>query len=156
MDICMDMHMDICVDLCNGYVWLIPLLFTWNYHIIYQLAIVVQPLSHVWLFVSPWAAAHQAFLFFTISQNLLKLMFIELVMLSNHLILCLPLLLLPSIFPSVTVFSNESALCIRWPKCWSFSFGISPSYDKDEQDFLSKNFLVKCSHLSKFSPSYTE
>ena len=64
---------------------------------------------------------------FTISQNLLRLMSIELVMPSNHLILCRPLLLLPSIFPSIRVFSSESVLCIRWPKCWSFSFSISPS-----------------------------
>ena len=72
-------------------------------------------------------AAHQAPLSITDSQSLLKLMSIELVMLSNHLALCRPLLLLPSIFPSIRVFSNESALCTRWPKCWSFSFNISPS-----------------------------
>ena len=77
---------------------------------------VVQSLSHVGLLVTPWTAAHQASLSFTISQSLLKLMSIESVMPSNHLILCLPLLLLPSIFPSIRVFSNESALCIRWPK----------------------------------------
>ena len=70
---------------------------------------------------------HQAFLFFTISQSLLKLMFIELVMPSNHLIVCRSLLLPPSIFPSIRAFHNESALCIRWPKYWSFSFNISPS-----------------------------
>ena len=119
--------MDICMDICNGYVWLIPLLFTWNYHVICQLAIVVQSLSHVWLFMTPWTAVHQAFLFFTISQNLLKLMFIELVMLSNNFIFCWPFILLPSIFPSIRVFSNESAPWIRWPKYWSFSFNISPS-----------------------------
>ena len=72
-------------------------------------------------------AAHQAPLSFTISQSLLKLMSIEWVMLSNHLILCCPLLLLPLFFPSIRVFSSESALCIRWPKYWSFSFSISPS-----------------------------
>ena len=74
-----------------------------------------------------WTAAHQASLSFTISQILLKLMSIELVMPTNHLVLCHSLLLLPSIFPSISVFSNESALCIRWPKYWSFYFSISPS-----------------------------
>ena len=82
--------------------------------------------SHVWLLQTPWTAAYQAFLSFTISQSLLKLMSIELVMPSNHLVLCHPLLLLPSIFPSTRVFSNELALHIRWPKYWSFSFNISP------------------------------
>ena len=77
--------------------------------------------------VTPGTAAHQASLSFTVSQSLLKLMSIELVMLSNHLILCRPLLFLPSIFPSKRVFSSESAFHIRWPKYWSFSFSISPS-----------------------------
>ena len=77
--------------------------------------------------MTPWTAACQAFLSITNSQSLLKLMSIELVMPSNHLILCCPLLLLPSIFPSIRVFSNESVLHIRWPKYWSFSFSISPS-----------------------------
>ena len=86
----------------------------------------VQSLSHVRLFVTPWTAAHQASLFVTNSQSLLKLMSIESVISSNHLILCRPLLP-PSIFPSIRVFSNESVLRIRWPKCWSFSFSISPS-----------------------------
>ena len=85
-----------------------------------------QLLSHVQLFATPWSAARQASLSITNSRSLLKLMFIELVMPSNHLILCCPLLL-PSNFPSIRVFSNESALCIRWPKYWSFSFSISPS-----------------------------
>ena len=76
---------------------------------------------------APWTAACQTSLSFTISQSLLKLMYIESVMQSNHLILFCPLLLLPSIFPSVRVFSSESALCIRWPKYWSFSFSIRPS-----------------------------
>ena len=76
---------------------------------------------------TPWSAARQAFLSFTISWSLLKFMFIESVTPFNHLILCHPLLLLPSIFPSIRVFSNESALRIRWPKYWSFSFSISPS-----------------------------
>ena len=87
----------------------------------------VQWLSHVQLFVTPWTAARQASLSITNSWSLLKLMSIESVMPSNHLILCHPLLLPPSIFPRIRVFSNESVLCIRWPKHWSFSFGISPS-----------------------------
>ena len=91
------------------------------------LYVVVQSLSRVQLFVTPWIAAYQASLSFTNSQSLLKLMSIELVMASNHLILCHPLLLLPSVFPSIRVFSHESALHIRWPKYWSFSFSISPS-----------------------------
>ena len=92
-----------------------------------MLIVVVQLLSCVQLFVTPWTAACQASLSFTISQSLLKLMSIELVMPSNHLILCHPLLLLSSIFPRIRVFSNESALHIRWPKYWSISFSISPS-----------------------------
>ena len=76
---------------------------------------------------TPWTAAHQASLSITISQSLQKLMSIESVMSSNYLILCCPLLLLPSFFPSIRVFSSESVLCIRWPKYWSFSFSISPS-----------------------------
>ena len=87
----------------------------------------VQSLRHVRIFVTPWTAAHQASLSITNSQSLLKLMSIELVMPSNHLILSHPLLLPPSIFPSIRVFSNESVLCIRWPNYWSFSFSISPS-----------------------------
>ena len=83
--------------------------------------------SHVWLFMTPWSVALQASLSFTISQSLLKLMSSELVMPSNRLILCCPLLLLPSIFPSIRVFSNESTLRVRWPKFQSFSFSISPS-----------------------------
>ena len=87
----------------------------------------VQSLSYVRLFAIPWTAARQAFLSITISQSLRKLMSIESVMPSNHLILCHPLLLLPSVFSIIRVFSNESVLCIRWPKYWSFSFSISPS-----------------------------
>ena len=86
-------------------------------------------LSYVQLFVTPWTAAHQASLSITNSWSLLKLMFIELVMPSNHLNLCHPLLLPPSIFPSIRVFSNESVLLISWPKYWSFSFSISPSHE---------------------------
>ena len=91
--------------------------------------VAVQLLSCVWLFVTPWTAARQASLSFTISQSLLKLMSIELVMPSNHLILCCPRLLLPSIFPSIRVFSNEPALRVRWPKYWSFNFSISPFHE---------------------------
>ena len=86
----------------------------------------VQSLSHVQLFATPWTAARQASLSISNSRSLLKLMSIELVMPSNRLILCRPLLL-PSVFPSIRVFSNESVLRIRWPKYWSFSFYISPS-----------------------------
>ena len=91
---------------------------------------VVQLLSPVWLFAIPWTAACQASLSFTVSWSLLKLMFIESVMLSNYLILCNPLLLLPSIFPSIRVFSNALALCIRWPKCWSFTIGPSNEHSE--------------------------
>ena len=87
----------------------------------------VQSLSHVQLFATPWTTACQASLSITNCQSLLKSTSIKSVMPSNHVILCHPLLLLPSIFPSIRVFSNESALCIRWPKYWSFSFNISPS-----------------------------
>src|SRR5574340_1262111 len=87
----------------------------------------VQSQNCVQVFASPWTAAHQAFLSITNSRSLPKFMSIELVMPSNHLILCSPLLLLPSIFPSIRVFSSESALRIRLPKYWSFSFSISPS-----------------------------
>ena len=91
-----------------------------------ELFAVVHSLSRVWLFETPWTPACQAPLSFTICCSLLKSMFTELVMLFYHLIPCHPLVL-PSIFPSISVFSNESALCIRWPKYWSFSFSISPS-----------------------------
>ena len=87
----------------------------------------VQSPRHVQLFAAPWTAAHQASLSFTISWRLLKLMCIESEMPSNHLVLCHFLLLLPSVFPSIRVSSSESALHIRWPKYWSFSFSISPS-----------------------------
>ena len=87
----------------------------------------VQSLSHVRLFATPWTAARQASLSLTNSWSLLRLMSIKSVMPFNHLILCCPFLLLPSIFPSIRIFSNESALHIRWPKYWSFSFNISPS-----------------------------
>ena len=87
----------------------------------------VQLLSHVWLSATPWTAAHQVSWSITNSQSLPKLMSIELVMSSNHLIYCCPFLLLPSIFPSIRVFFNESVLLIRWPKYWSFNINISPS-----------------------------
>ena len=96
----------------------------WSNHSFH--GIVVQLLSCVPLFATPWTAARQASLSFTVSWSLLKLMFIESMMPSNHLILYHPLLLLPSIFPSIRVFSNESAVHIRWPKFWIFSFSISP------------------------------
>ena len=104
----------------------------------------VQSLSRVRLFVTPWTAAHQASLSITKSQSLLKLMSIESVMPSNHLILCHPLLLLPSIFPSIRVFSNESVLPIRWPKYWSFSFSISLS--SEYSGLIS--FRIDCFNLA--------
>ena len=111
----------------------------------------VQSLSHVWLFVTSWTAACQASLSITNSWTLLKLLSIESVMPSNHLILCHPLLLVPSIFPSIRVFSSESALCIRWPKYWSFSFNISPfnehsgliSFRMDWWDLLAAQGTLK-------------
>ena len=101
--------------------------------LIFQLSNVlssVQPLSRVQLFATPWIAARQASLSITNSWSSLKLMSIESVMPSSHLILCCPLLLLPSIPPSIRAFSNESTLCTRWPKYWSFSFSIIPSKDQ--------------------------
>ena len=96
----------------------------------------VQSLSHVWLFATPWTTPCQATLSITNSQSLPKPMSIESVMPSNHLILCRPLLLLPSIFPSIRVFSNESALHVRGPKYWSFSFNISWISSKSVQDWF--------------------
>ena len=118
----------------------------------------VQSLSHVRLFVTPWTEARQASLFITNSRSLLKLMSIELVMPSSHLILCRPLLLPPSIFPSIRVFSNESVLRIRWPNYWSFSFSISPSdeysglisFRMDWLDLLAVQGALK-SHLQHHS-----
>ena len=105
-------------------------ILTWLF--ILYLFVVVQSLSGVQLFAAPWTAARQASLSFTISQRLLKRMSVESVMPSNHLVLCHPLLLLPSIFPSIRTFSNKSALCIRWPKYWIFSFSISPFNEYSE------------------------
>ena len=96
------------------------------------IVVVVQSLSHGQLFATPWPAACQASLSFTIFPSLLKLMSTESVRPSNHLVLCPPLLLLPSVFPSIRVFSNASALRLRWPKYWSFSFSISPSSEYSE------------------------
>ena len=118
--------------------------------------------SHVQLFVTPWTAARQASLSITNSQSLLKLMSIESMMPSNHLIPCHPPLLLPSIFPSIRVFSNESPLCIRWPKYWSFSYNISPSneysglisFRTDWWDLLEVQGILKSllqHHISKTS-----
>ena len=101
-------------------------------HVVSVIVVFVQLLSCVQLFVTPWTAACQASLSFTISWSLLKFMSIESVMPSNHLISCCPLLLLPSIFPSITVFSSDSSLHIRWPKYWNFSFRISPSNEYSE------------------------
>ena len=101
----------------------------------------VQLLSHVWLFAIPWTAACRAFLSITNFRSLLKLLSIELVMPSNHLISSWPILLLPSIFPSIRVFSNESVLHIRWPKDWSFSFSISPSNEYSGMISFRKDWL---------------
>ena len=122
----------------------------------------VESLSHVRLFSTPWTAAFQASLSITISQSLLKLMSIKSVMPSNHLNLCHTLLLLPSIFPGIRVFSNESALCMRWPQNWSFSFIISPfneysgliSFGMDWLDLLAVQGTLKSllqPHVSKTS-----
>ena len=114
----------------------------------YQFSLVLL-LSHVWLFAIPWTAACQASLSITNSWSLLKLMSTELVIPSNHFIFCCPLLLLPSIFPSIRVFSNESTLHMRWPKYWSFSFSIIPSkeipgrkLDVVKQEMASVNIKI--------------
>ena len=104
----------------------------------------VQSLSRFRLFATPWIAAHQASLSIINSQSLLKLMPIESVMPSSHLILCRPLLLLPPIPPSNRVFSNESTLCMRWPKYWSFSFSISPSNEHHTYMYLKTSSLSWC------------
>ena len=122
----------------------------------------VQLLSRVWLFATPWIAARQASLSFTNSQSLLKLTSIELVMPSNHLIICCPPLLPPAIFPRIRIFSDESVLHIRWPKYWSFSFNISPSnehlglisFRMDWLDLLAAQGILKSllqHHSSKAS-----
>ena len=108
----------------------------------------VQSLSRVQLFVTPWTAAHQASLYITNSQSLLQLMSFESVTPSKHLILCRPLLLPPSIFPSIRVFSNESVLHIRWPKYWGFSFSISPSDEYSGLISWSWTRLSDCTELN--------
>ena len=133
---------------CEQILWsccgvLCPQIWPFYFHLV---AVAVQSLTHVQLFATPWTAAHQASMLFTISQSLLKFMSIESVMPSNHLILRHPLLLLTSIFPSTRVFSNESALHIRWPKYWSFS--ISPS---NEYSVLISFHLVHATrHIDLF------
>ena len=115
----------------------------WFLHVVKPQAVFssVHLLNHVWLFVTPWSTARQASLSITNSQSLLKLMSIESVMPSSHLIVCHPLLLPPSVFPSIRVFSIESALCIRWPKNWSFSFNISPSNEYSGLIFFRMDWL---------------
>ena len=108
----------------TGFLQVVDLFYLW---LICTFFSSVQSLSHIRLFATPWTAAHQASLSITNFQGLLKLMSIKLVMPSNHLLLCHPLLLLPSIFPTIRVFSNESVLLIRWPNYWTFSLSISPS-----------------------------
>ena len=100
-----------------------------------------QSLSHVWLFATPWTATRQTSPSITNSWSLLKLISIKLMMPSNHLILCHPLLLLPSIFHSIRVFSSESGLCIQWPKDWSFSFNINPSSEYSGLIFFRMDWL---------------
>ena len=112
----------------------------------------VQSLSCVRLFATPWTAALQAFLSIANSLSLPKLMSIELVMPSNHLIFCHSLLLPLSIFPSIRVFSSESVLCIRWPKYWSFSFSISPSNEGLNADMLKASSHIGCSMKYLCSP----
>ena len=111
----------------------------------------VQSLSRVWLFVTPWIAAHQASLSITNSQSLTKFMSIESVMLSSHLILCRPLLLLPLIPPNIRVFSNESTLRMRWPKYWNFSLSISPS--NEHPGLIS--FRMDWLDLLSFKPTFS-
>ena len=111
----------------------------------------VQSLSHVQLIATPWTAARQASLSITNSRSLLKLMSIQLVMPSNYLILCHPLLLLPSIFPSIRVFSNESALCIRWPKYWSLSLNPSNEYSRLILGLTCLISLMETSNIDPYS-----
>ena len=115
------------ISQCNFYTPIVWGEFNFYFSIFVNQFSSVQSLSCVRLFVTPWTVAHQASLSVTNSQSLLNCMAIDSVMPSNHLILCHPLLLLPSTFPSIRVFSNESFLCIRWTKYWSFSFNINPS-----------------------------
>ena len=124
----------------------------------HQPSVLFSSVTQSCLFATPWTAAHESSLSITNSWSLLKLMSIESVMPSNHLILCCPLLLLPSIFPSIRVFSNESVLCIRWAKYWSFSFSISPSneysglisFRMDWLDLLAVQETLKTSPTPQF------
>ena len=126
--------------------------------LLFVVVVVVQSLSHVRLFVTLWTIACQASLSFTISQSSLKLMSIESVMPSNHLILCCPLRLLPSIFPSIRIFSSESALHIRWPKYWNFSFSISPSnkYSENVTSLQAINYQPKDTNIMNLSDKFTK
>ena len=148
------------LDQRNSYIFLKSNIYSFVYFL--QCFGSVQSLSRVRLFATPWIAARQASLSIINSQNLLKLMSIELVMPSSHLILCRPLLLLPPIPPSIRVFSNQSTLCMRWPKYWSFSFSISPfneysgpiSFRMDWLDLLAVQWTLKSllqHHSSKVS-----
>ena len=114
------------MDLAHTLLWWFKIIITSVF--ILCRYVVVQSVSHVWLFATPWTAACQTSLFITISQSLFRFLSIELVMPSNHVILCHPLLLLRSIFPSIRVFSNELAFHVRWPKYWSFSISPSSEY----------------------------
>ena len=107
-------------DYDNGFIYFFLWFFQFLLCLVWKIFIVVKFLSHVWLFVTPWTAAHLASLSFIISQSLLKLRSIELMMSSNHLVLWCPFLLLPSIFPNIGISSNELAYCIRWPNYWGF------------------------------------
>ena len=138
----------------------LPFLTTWidlEATMLSEMSQSVQSLSCVWLFATPWTTACQTSLFITNSQSLLKLMSIELVMPSNHLILYCPLLLLPSIFPSIRVFSNESVLCIRWPMYWSFSSAsVLPMNIQDQfPEGLTGLISLQSKGLSRVLPNTT-
>ena len=127
----------------------------YGHNIANQLLVVVQSLSHVWLLVTPGTVAPRASLSFTLFRSLPKFMSTDSVMPSNHLILCHPLLLLPSISPSIRVFSSESALCTRWLKYWSFSFSISPSNEYlGLISFRMDWFCLFCLHYRLKSDAY--
>ena len=126
------------------FIWVFPIQFRYRTLVFYFILLCfssVQSLSRVWVFATPWTAACQSSLSITNSRSLLKFMSIESVMPFNHLILCHPLLLLPSIFPSIRVFSKESVLHIRWPKYWSFSFNITPSIEQPELISFRMNWM---------------
>ena len=154
-------YVQVCHKIYQAGLKLEPLLHKYMYLLFSS----VQLLSRVWLFATPWTTARQASLSITNSQSLLKLMSIESVIPSNHLILCRPLFLTPSIFPSIRVFSNKSVLYIRWPKYWSFNLNISPSNEYsglisfriDWFDLLAKtHFLSLSSHLSILDETWSE